>query len=256
MYFGASFSRYGFDFRPLFIQFFSQTALSNFQNSLHEVNHVFEQLLNSYTFDQYVQLPSSDSSTILTNPFVPPMILVSYTPLAVYCNALLTAFNDLRLCCPLSTVRTVKQLLTDSLTRIRNLLLNYYNSEKVTLTVIESEHFIDFLRVFISIFIPYIDTCMQALFPDTQLARELGVSVLDISEKSKLNRIDIDQIIEPIRNIIESVIPKKTQSPENIPTEVEIIPNEVKEQIPTPKEEEEDQQEKTEDIDNKSDVIE
>jgi len=255
MYFGASFSRYGFDFRPLFIQFFSQTALSNFQNSLHEVNHVFEQLLNSYTFDQYVQLPSSDSSTILTNPFVPPMILVSYTPLAVYCNALLTAFNDLRLCCPLSTVRTVKQLLTDSLTRIRNLLLNYYNSEKVTLTVIESEHFIDFLRVFISIFIPYIDTCMQALFPDTQLARELGVSVLDISEKSKLNRIDIDQIIEPIRNIIESVIPKKTQSPENIPTEVEIIPNEVKEQIPTSKEEE-DQKEKTEDIDNKSDVIE
>jgi hypothetical protein len=227
MYFGASFSRYGFDFRPLFIQFFSQTALTNFQNSLQEANHVFQQLLQSYTFDQYVPLPSSDSSI---NPFVPPMILVSYTPLAVYCNALITAFNDLRLCCPLSIVLNIKQFITDSLIHIRNLLTNYYNSEKVTLTVIESEHFIDFLRVFISIFIPYISTCIQALFPDAQLARELGVSVLDISEKSKLNRIDIEQIIEPIQNIIDSVLPKKIPSPENIPEEMENIPNEVKEE--------------------------
>ncbi|UJR09209.1 hypothetical protein I4U23_013457 [Adineta vaga] len=205
MYFGASFSRYGFDFRPLFIQFFSRTALTNFQNSLHEGNHLFEQLLHSFTFDQYVQIPSSDTSTTATNPFIPPMILVSYTPLAVYCNTVLTAFNDLRLCCPLSTVRTVKQYLTDSLLDIRNHLLNYYKSEKVTLTIIESEHFIDFLRIFISIFIPYIDTCIQALFPDAQLSRELGVSVLDVSEKMKLNRIDIENIIEPIRTIIESM---------------------------------------------------
>jgi len=171
------------------------------------------------------------------------MILVNYTPLAVYCNALLTAFNDLRLCCPLSTVLNIKQLITDSLIHIRNLLTKYYNSEKVTLTVIESEHFIDFLRIFISIFIPYISTCIQALFPDAQLARELGVSVLDISEKSKLNRIDIDHIIEPIKNIIDSTIPKKIQTSENIPVEeVENIPHEVKEE--------------QEDEDDKSDVTE
>ena len=253
MYFGASFSRYGFDFRPLFIQFFSQTALTNFQNSLHEANHVFEQLLHSYTFDQYVQFPS-DSSIISTNSFIPPMILVNYTPLAVYCNALLSGFNDLRLCCPLSTVRTIKQLITDSLIHIRNLLTKYYNSEKVTLTVIESEHFIDFLRVFILIFIPYISSCIQSLFPDTQLARELGVSILDISEKSKLNRIDIDQIIEPIKNIIESVIPKKPEASPP-PPEAEIIP----EQTPPIVEQQQQQQEETaksEDIDNKSDIIE
>jgi len=247
MYFGASFSRYGFDFRPLFIQYFSQTALINFQNSLHDANHVFQQLLQSYTFDQYVQLPSIDSST---NPFVPPMILVSYTPLAVYCNALITAFNDLRLCCPLSIVLNVKSLITDSLIHIRNLLTTYYNSEKVTLTIIESEHFIDFLRVFNSIFIPYISTCIQALFSDAQLARELGVSVLDISEKSKLNRIDIEQIIEPIKNIIDSVMPKKIQVPEQVPVEVENIPNEVKE------EEEEQKQVDDGDVDEKSDVTE
>jgi len=250
MYFGASFSRYGFDFRPLFIQFFSQTSLTNFQNSLHEANHIFQQLLQSYTFDQYVQLPSTDSST---NPFIPPMILVSYTPLAVYCNGLITAFNDLRLCCPLSIVLNVKHLITDSLIHIRNLLLKYYNSEKVTLTVIESEHFIDFLRIFILVFIPYISTCIQALFPDTQLARELGLSVLDISEKSKLNRIDIEQITEPIKNIIDSVIPKKTQVPENVSIEVENIPNEVKEE-----KEEQKQDDVADDDDNekKSDLTE
>ncbi|CAF1056991.1 unnamed protein product [Rotaria sp. Silwood1] len=265
MYFGASFSRYGFDFRPLFIQFFSQTTIANFQNSLDEANHIFEQLLNSYTFDQYVQLTTLDSSTTSINPFSPPMILVNYTPLAVYCNVLLTAFNDLRLCCPLSIVLTIKQLLTDSLIHIRNILVNYYKSEKVTLTVIESEHFIDFLRIFIRIFIPYINTCIQALFPDAQLARELGVSILDVSEKSKLNQIDIEQIIEPIKTIIDSVMSKKTiQSTETdvLPSEVETIPHEIKEQIPTSEEEEEEEeqqqheQEKTEDIDNKSDIIE
>jgi hypothetical protein len=180
------------------------------------------------------------------------MILVSYTPLAVYCNALITAFNDLRLCCPLSIVSNIKQLITDSLIYIRNLLSNYYKSEKLTLTVIESEHFIDFLRVFISIFIPYISTCIQTIFPDTQLARELGVSVLDISEKSKLNRIDIEQIIEPIKNIIDSIIPKKIQVQENIPTEVTNIPNEVEEK----EEEEEQKQDDDDDDDDKSDVTE
>lgn len=205
MYFGASFSRYGFDFRPLFVEFFSQTALKKFQHTLQEANHHFQQFLQSYTFDQYVQLPSTD---VLTNPFVPPMILVNYTPLAVYCNGLLTAFNDLRICCPLGTITKVKDILMDSLNSIRNLLVNYYHSEKVTLTVIESEHFIEFLRVFITIFLPYINSCVQVLFPDGQLAKELGVSILDISEKSKLNRIDIEKIIEPIQNIIDSVTPK------------------------------------------------
>jgi hypothetical protein len=239
MYFGASFSRYGFDFRPLFVQFFSQTALTNFQSSLQEANLVFQQLLQSYTFDQYVQLPPADAPI---NPFAPPMVLVSYTPLAVYCNALITAFNDLRLCCPLSIVLNVKQLITDSLIHIRNLLMKYYNSEKVTLTVIEAEHFLEFLRVFTSIFIPYVSQCIQALFPDGQLAKELGVSILDISEKSKLNRIDMDQIIEPIKNITDSAIRKKTPSPENVPHEVENIPTEVKQEQEEPKQDDNQEQ--------------
>jgi conserved oligomeric Golgi complex subunit 8 len=210
MYFGASFSRYGFDFRPLFIQFFTQTALNNFRHAIIEADSVFEQLIQSYTFDQYVQIPSSDVSNPSTNPFVPPMILVSYTPLAIYCNALLSAFNDLRLCCPLAIVNIVKELLTNSLISIRDRLCRYYNAEKLTLTVVESEHFLNFLRVFVSIFIPYISTCLQALFSDQQLARELGVNVLDISEKSKLNRIELEKISEPIETIMNMLMPKKS----------------------------------------------
>ena len=252
MYFGASFSRYGFDFRPLFIQFFTQTALTNFRHSLTEGNHVFQQLIQSYTFDQYVQLPSSDSSSASTsNPFVPPMILVSYTPLAVYCNALLTAFNDLRLCCPLSTVVNIKQLLTDSLVHIRDLLCTYYTTEKLTLTVLESEHFLDFLRVFTSIFIPYISTCIQALFPSSQLARELGVSELEINEKSKLNRIDLEKILAPIQRIIDMMAPKKIPVVESTPVEVPPVTlPEAKEGTPS------EDTESTEDIEEESDLAE
>ena len=112
MYFGASFSRYGFDFRPLFIQFFSQTALNDFQHSLNEANQVFEEIIRSYTFDQHHLYSSSffSASDTPSNAFVPPMVLINYTPLAIYCNALLTAFNDLRLCCPLSAVKTTFSL--------------------------------------------------------------------------------------------------------------------------------------------------
>lgn len=255
MYFGASFSRYGFDFRPLFVQFFSQTTLKNFRNSLQEANHVFEQLLSSYTFDQYVQLTSVDTTSM--NPFTPPMILVNYTPLAVYCNVLLTAFNDLRLCCPISIVLTVKQLVTDSLIHIRNILSKYYKSEKVTLTVIESEHFIDFLRVFVRIFVPYVNTCVQALFPETQLARELGLSILDITEKSKLNQIDIDHINEPIVTIIDSVMSKKkTQTTENIPTENGTSSSELHDSTLSTEKNVEEPEKIEENIDNKSDRIE
>jgi hypothetical protein len=127
-------------------------------------------------------------------------------------------------------------------------LIKYYNSEKVTLTVIEAEHFLEFLRVFISIFIPYVSTCIQALFPDGQLARELGVSILDISEKSKLNRIDIDQIIEPIKTITDSVIRKKIPSPENVPEEVENIPIGSKEEEEEKKQDVDDEQEEQSDV--------
>lgn len=233
MYFGASFSRYGFDFRPLFIQFFAQTALNNFRHSLTEANQIFEQMIQSYTFDQHHSY-SSSSNDAASNPFVPPMVLINYTPLAIYCNALLAAFNDLRLCCPLAAVVNVRDRLTDSLTAIRDLLCAYYHAEKLTLTVVESEHFLEFLKVFTHTFLPYISTCLQALFPDGQLAKELGVSVLDVSEKSKLNRIDIEKIIEPIQVIMDIMAPKKMpllepSVPVDVPTETVI---EQKEDIP------------------------
>lgn len=209
MYFGASFSRYGFDFRPLFIEYFSRTAVNNFRSSLSEANNLFQQLLQSYTFDQ-----SATASTVETqaNPFSPPMILVNYTPIAVYCNSLLSAFNDLRLCCPLSTVATVKKYLTDSIIFTRDILCNYYHSEKLTLTITESQHFLEFLDILIRIFYPFLSSCLQALYPDNQLARELGVSVLEISEKLKLNRLEIDQVIGPIQIIIDSMTPKKVNT--------------------------------------------
>lgn len=231
MFFGASFSRYGFDFRPLFIQFFTRKSLNNFRQSLVEANLLFQQLIQSYTFDQSASVSASDSST---NAFSPPMVLVHYTPLAVYCNSLLTAFNDLRLCCPISNVVTIKQLLTDSLIFVRDHLCNYYQSERLTLTVSEFQHFLEFLRIVVNIFNPYIGSCLQALFPDEQLARTLGVSILDITEKSKLNRIDLDQISQPIQKIIDAMAPKRTDSSDERSTTIKSVTTETdKNQVET-----------------------
>ena len=58
----------------------------------------------------------------------PPASLLKCPPLAVYCNALLTAFNDLRLCAPLSLADDTAALVQQSLSSAALVLLSYHRS--------------------------------------------------------------------------------------------------------------------------------
>lgn len=51
-------------------------------------------------------LPQSTASASVQSP---PLALLEYPPLAVFANALVTCFNDLRLCLPLSVAPVVVQ---------------------------------------------------------------------------------------------------------------------------------------------------
>lgn len=56
----------------------------------------------------------------------PPMSLLDYPPLATFCNSLLTAMNDLRLCAPLSLAADVARLTNECLLRVATAIADYH----------------------------------------------------------------------------------------------------------------------------------
>lgn len=58
----------------------------------------------------------------------PPSVLLDFNPLAVYCNAILSAFNDLRLCAPISLVCDVTREVESSLSTICLQIAAYHRS--------------------------------------------------------------------------------------------------------------------------------
>lgn len=69
--------------------------------------------------------PSSSSTFTMAQPHIPPQLLSSYPPLAVYTNALLSTLNNLRLLAPLSLARALQSVLDTSLAESGDVLLLY-----------------------------------------------------------------------------------------------------------------------------------
>lgn len=69
--------------------------------------------------DAYLLYQSTDS-------LQPPVSLLQCQPMAAYCNAILTAFNDLRLCAPLSLAADIAASVSQSLTAAANVILAYH----------------------------------------------------------------------------------------------------------------------------------
>ena len=127
MYFGLAFSRVGLDFRALMVPIFEQTIHEQFARAVKQANVKFGESLarlnwselvadaqhsatigssrhDSSTFFQSTAKSASSSSNLIVNP---PLVVMDYQPLAIYLNVLLQAFNELRLCAPLSLHATI-----------------------------------------------------------------------------------------------------------------------------------------------------
>lgn len=69
--------------------------------------------------------PTQLQSIVSSSPNVPPQILVSYPPLAVYTNAILTALNGLRMLAPVELLPDLLRILDHILSQGGTTLLNY-----------------------------------------------------------------------------------------------------------------------------------
>ncbi|KAL1785179.1 conserved oligomeric Golgi complex subunit 8 [Sigmodon hispidus] len=207
MYFGLSFSRVGADFRGQLAPVFQRVAINTFQKAVEEAVEKFQDEMTSYTLISATAiLGSSNMPTAVpaTQPgtLQPPMVLLDFPPLACFLNNILVAFNDLRLCCPVALAQDVTQALEDALAKVTKTILAFHRAEEAAFSSGEHEVFVQFCAAFLEDLVPYLNRCLQVLFPPAQIAQTLGISPTQLSKLGNLGHVNISAIQEPLAFIL------------------------------------------------------
>ena len=178
MYFGLSFSRVGADFRGLVVPLFIKIISQNFKNAVLKVTNQFEYDILNYTLINRANAGLKRAKAEKNeNSNQPPETLLDFQPLAVYCNGILTAFNDLRLCAPIAIADLVTATIGASLEAVCRNILSFYRQEQQAFSVDERECFMRLCSCFAYDLIPYLQKCIHFIFPPVALANHLGISI-------------------------------------------------------------------------------
>lgn len=186
---------------------FQQVAISTFQKAIQEAVEKFQDEMNSYTL---ISTPAVLGSSALpaaapvTQPgtLQPPMVLLDFPPLACFLNSILVAFNDLRLCCPVALAQEVTRALEDALDKVTKVILAFHRAEEAAFSSGEQELFVQFCTVFLEDLVPYLNRCLQVLFPPAQIAQTLGIPPTQLSKYGNLGHVNVSVVQEPLAFIL------------------------------------------------------
>uniref|UniRef100_A0A673VBQ1 Conserved oligomeric Golgi complex subunit 8 n=1 Tax=Suricata suricatta TaxID=37032 RepID=A0A673VBQ1_SURSU len=186
---------------------FLQVAISTFQKAIQEAVEKFQDEMNSYTLISAPAILGSSNlpaAVPVTQPgtLQPPMVLLDFPPLACFLNNILVAFNDLRLCCPVALAQDVTGALEDALAKVTNIILAFHRAEEAAFSSGEQELFVQFCTVFLEDLVPYLNRCLQVLFPPAQIAQTLGIPPTQLSKYGNLGHVNIDVVQEPLAFIL------------------------------------------------------
>ncbi|XP_055993237.1 conserved oligomeric Golgi complex subunit 8 isoform X2 [Sorex fumeus] len=203
MYFGLSFSRVGADFRGQLVPVFQRVAISTFQKAVQEAVEKFQDEMISYTLISAPAILGSSNlpaAVPVTQPgtLQPPMVLLDFPPLACFLNNILVAFNDLRLCCPVALAQDVTRALEDALAKVTKVILAFHRAEEAAFSSGERELFVQFCTAFLEDLVPYLNRCLQVLFPPAQIAQTLGIPPAQLSRYGHLGHVDAGAFQEPL----------------------------------------------------------
>ncbi|XP_058701556.1 conserved oligomeric Golgi complex subunit 8 isoform X1 [Poecile atricapillus] len=221
MYFGLSFSRVGVDFRGQLAPLFQRVAAEAFRKAVEEAVEKFREEMNSYTLISApavlgggagVPVPTAQPGTLQ-----PPMVLLDFPPLACFLNGLLVAFNDLRLCCPIALAQDVTACLDSALGEVTKTILAFHRAEEAAFSGREQELFTQFCTAFLEDLLPYLNRCLQVLFPPAQIAQALGVPPTQLQRFGRLGRIDVAALREPLAFLLPPAPGEEKPSPESAP---------------------------------------
>lgn len=130
------------------------------------------------------------------------MSLLEYYPLTVYCNSILTAFNDLRYCTLIGCVGRITSTLQTSLLSVSKALSVYFEKENITWLEKEKETFLRMCSCFSDNLIPFLQKCLFAIFEPETMAKCLNVSASYFVDEVSRNFLsyagEINAIVRPL----------------------------------------------------------
>jgi hypothetical protein len=145
--------------------------------------------------------PGPMSAPAAPNSMHPPVSLLQFTPLALFCNALLSAFNALRLNAPLALAADITFLVESSLLSASKSILARYRQEELAFSSAEQQGVQRLCTCFADDFVPHIQKCLQSLFPVTSLGAHLGLSPQQI-QRDGIGFLKKNEVIDPIRHLL------------------------------------------------------
>lgn len=193
----------GMDFRAQLSPIFLKSIGKYLNLSLIKATKQFEVDMEQFTLinKDVLSIKRHDSNTdgqpnvseVQANS--PPESLLGFRPLAIYCNALLNLFNELRVCAPIAIAQPFVIALEVSLENVAKSILNFYRSEQQAFGMKEKENFARMCSVFSFELLPYLQNCIIVIFiPNNKLTNNIeGLTTL---RKSK--------VLEPIEHLLPS----------------------------------------------------
>lgn len=200
MYFGLSFSRVNIDFRPLLVPIFQNVALNKLCSSLERATKRFEGTVETFTFSTHTS--TNATLNLSEESMQPPIGLLDFHPLAQYCNDILSALNELKLCCSYSMATDVIKSVTNSLNRLVRSLVNVHSKWKKRLSEIETENFNKLCFLLSTDLVPHVDCCLTSIFPPENISLALGIASLEFKKLEHLCKLNVDKILEPLQEIL------------------------------------------------------
>lgn len=255
MYFGLSFGRVGADFRCLVCPIFERAAIHELERTIATGTarsihiYIFEALLlkhHLHGFTRYRLLQELSSESCLETGIhagshsaaasslalgggadassAPPTALCDWTGLALYCNALLTAFNSARLCLPATLCPRIVAVVQQSLADISEAIgaLGDPNWKK-SWPVAKQNKFKAACRLFAEELLPFVNRCLDTLFPFKAIATTAGLAITE--QTLMVNTVTVYSIlILTLWNISDNIlssghtVPKGTVDAISAPT--------------------------------------
>lgn len=200
MYFGLSFSKVGCDFRTLMVPIFTKAIATNFKNMVLKATMNFEKNMERFTLINRNH-PNVPWKTKNPDPIQPPDSLLEFYPLAEYLNQVLAALNDLKLCAPISIVCEIYSVVQESLLFISRGILVLYGQEQQAFSQNSRDAFTRLCMSFTDDLLPYVQKCLQVVYPPNTISSHIGISVQDLQQEAVciLNK---SVVVDPIKHLL------------------------------------------------------
>ncbi|KAI0558549.1 Conserved oligomeric Golgi complex subunit 8 [Gracilaria domingensis] len=188
MYCGQSLGRVGADFRAALPPMFEDSVMQIYCSHLNAALRQFEMMIEDNRWapvgssalrkergqlgmgSQYKrEFQSGDADSSSNNEYDPPLAILDSPPLAVFMNGILAAFNDLRLCAPLSLGPQLGKVLHETLISAGEFMTAIGGPGGAFLKRSDRPHYVSMALSLRDLCVPHVSKCLEHCMNSTGL---------------------------------------------------------------------------------------